>query len=321
MPDVVFEFRPMLATPVATFPDGDWAAEVKWDGVRAAAEIGPHGVRLWSRNGNDITAGYPELAPMRVDGRERAVIDGEIVAATDDGRPSFELLQQRMHTRDTEQVRRFQATIPVAFLAFDVLALGDVEQFSRPWHERRATLDELAVSGPSWRTPPVARGDAAATLVEITRQRGLEGVVAKRVDSRYEPGRRSPAWRKLKHFLSQDFVVGGHEPGSGRRTDSIGSLLLGVHEGDDLVFAGAVGSGLTDAMLPVLRDALARIERSTSPFVRGSVPRTAHFVEPVIVVEVRFANWTSAGVVRTPSYRGIRPDIDPASVVRLLPPD
>jgi bifunctional non-homologous end joining protein LigD len=154
----------------------------------------------------------------------------------------------------------------------------------------------------------------------MTRDQGLEGVVLKRVDSRYEPGRRSPAWRKLKHFVSQDFVVGGFEPGAGRRADSIGSLLLGVHDPDGLVFAGAVGSGLTDAMLPILLAALSRIERATSPFVRGSPPRAARFVEPVIVVEVRFANWTSAGVIRAPSYRGIRPDIDPASVVRLPTP-
>jgi bifunctional non-homologous end joining protein LigD len=313
-----FVFRPMLATPADALPAaGEWAAEIKWDGVRCAAVLEAGRCTLWSRNGNDITDGYPELAELAAAVDRPLVLDGEIVATDDTGRPSFERLQQRMHVRAPDAVARLRSDIPVAFLAFDLLAVDGQERYDRAWHERRAELESLAISGAHWSTPPAAVGDGVAALVALTHDHALEGFVAKRVDARYEPGRRSPAWCKVKHFRSQEFVVGGWEPGTGGRAGTIGSLLLGVHTDAGLRFVGGVGTGFTNEMLAALLDALERIERPTSPFTAGVVPRGARFVEPIVVVDVRFVQWTTTGAIRAPSFRGVRPDIDPTTVVRL----
>lgn len=311
----MFSYRPMLATAARDLPSGDWVGEVKWDGVRAAAIIGGSELTLISRNGNDITAAYPELTGLGA-ALPEGVLDGEIVASDDQGRPSFERLQQRMHVRDRDAVRRLAETIPVAYLAFDLLELSGADQMPQPWTERRARLVDLGVNGSHWNTPAVAETDAIPALFALTREQGLEGVVVKRPSSQYEPGRRSTSWRKVKHFTSREFVVGGYEFGTRGRQGTIGALLLGAYDGADLVYCGEVGTGFTQEMLAVLFDSLRRIERSTSPFARGPVPKSARFVEPVIVVEVQFAQWTEAGVLRAPSFRGVRTDIDPADVAR-----
>jgi bifunctional non-homologous end joining protein LigD len=308
----------MLANPADELPDGDWAVEVKWDGVRAAAVLDHGQLRLISRNGRDITEGYPELAGLATV-TDQAVLDGEIVASDEQGRPSFERLQQRMHVREPTAIARLATAIPVAFLAFDVLQRAERDCFDEPWTSRRRLLTDLdlgAIPG-NWQVPPAALGDDGRTLFEHTRSSGLEGVVAKRTDARYEPGRRSSAWRKVKHFTSQEFIVGGYELGSGVRSGRLGSLLLGVHDdAGNLVFCGGVGTGFTNDVIDILTDTLARIERPTSPFF-GPTPTGARFVEPVIVVDVRFIQWTDAGAIRAPSFRGVRPDIDPAQVQRI----
>ncbi len=313
-----FVYRPMLATPAHQLPDGDWAIEVKWDGVRAAAVVESGRLRLISRNGRDITEGYPEIAGLaRV--VDDIVLDGEIVASDDHGRPSFERLQQRMHVRDPGAVVRLATTIPVAYLAFDVLRRARRDCTDEPWSVRRRALTDLdlAASPGNWQVPPAAIGDEGRRLFDHTIESGLEGVVAKRTDSRYESGRRSPAWRKVKHFTSQEFVVGGYEFGSGARNGRLGSLLLGVYDDRGaFVFCGGVGTGFTNEMIDILTETLGRIERPTSPF-SGPTPSGARFVEPVIVVDVRFIQWTDAGVIRAPSFRGVRPDIDPTQVQRI----
>ncbi len=310
-------YRPMLATATDALPTGDeWAAEVKWDGIRAGALLVDGGLRLITRNGNDVTVAYPELAGLAASIGRDALLDGEIVATDAAGNPSFERLQQRMHVRDQVAIARLADEIPVAYLSFDVLELDGLPRVDETWHARRGALESLGVAGPCWQTPPVSVG-GATTLFELTEARGLEGVVAKHVESRYEFGRRSRMWRKVKHFHTGDFVVGGYEPGTRGRANTIGALLLGVYDGDTLVFAGEVGTGFTHATLAILHEALERIRRPTSPFAAGIMPpRGAVFVEPVIVVEVRFAHWTDAGVVRAPSFRGVRADIDPRSVER-----
>ncbi len=308
----------MLAATADAVPDGEWAVEVKWDGVRAAAVIADGRLRLISRNCRDITEGYPELAGLRAVA-PRTVLDGEIVATDDRGLPSFERLQQRMHVRDPAAVARLAASVPVAFLAFDLLQFDGRDCCDEPWSIRRQRLTglEIGATNGNWQVPPAAIGDDGRRLFDHTVAAGLEGVVAKRVDARYEPGRRSPSWRKIKHFTSQEFVVGGYELGSGARSGRLGSLLLGVHnDAGDLEFCGGVGTGFTNEMIDILTEALTRIERSTSPFV-GPVPSGARFVEPVIVVDVRFIQWTEGGAVRAPSFRGVRPDIDPAHVQRI----
>ncbi|MDQ1386097.1 MAG: bifunctional non-ous end joining protein LigD, partial [Actinomycetota bacterium] len=270
-------------------------------------------------NGNDVTRRYPELRRLgEALGTREIVLDGEIVAFDEEGRPSFELLQRRMHVESESVIRRLIGEVPVTYVLFDALWLDGHSLLDLPYSDRRARLRELDLNGLSWQTPPHEEGDGSTTL-EISKQFGLEGVVAKRVDSRYEPGRRSRAWIKVKNHLRQEFVVGGWQPGEKGRTGSIGSLLVGYYEGEVLHYAGKVGSGLS---APVIAELEARFQaeaRADSPFGAGRVPKGVRFVEPTLVVEVRFTEWTSAGNIRHPTFLGIRTDKDPREVVREMP--
>jgi bifunctional non-homologous end joining protein LigD len=201
---------------------------------------------------------------------------------------------------------------------FDVLWLDGHSLMELPYEARRAQLVELDLNGPNWQTPPNEVGDGTA-IIDVSKRFGLEGVMAKRLDSVYEPGKRSRAWLKLKNRMRQEFVVGGWQPGEGGRTGSIGSLLVGYYDGDDLVYAGKAGSGLSGAMIRELERLFAQSERDTSPFVRGRVPKGVRFVEPMLVVEVEFTEWTSVGNIRQPTFLGTRADKDPREVVREIP--
>ena len=318
LPDLV---RPMLAT-AGTLPpvteEERWAFEMKWDGVRAVAYVDRGTVRLLTRNDRDVTATYPELRGLgEALGEVRAVLDGEIVAFDGSGRPSFGELQQRMHVQRPSAALR--ARVPVSYLVFDLLHVSGRSLLDAPYDERRAALEALGVDGPHWATPPAFEGDGAAAL-EVSRAQGLEGVLAKRRDSRYEPGRRSRSWVKVKHQRTQEVVVGGWRPGEGRRSGGIGSLLLGVPDGSGrLVYAGHVGTGFTDRVLDELWAALQPLSRKTSPFA-DELPRAhardAHWVTPKLVGEVVFTEWTRDGRLRHPVWRGLRPDKSPAEVVR-----
>jgi len=314
------ELRPMLATLGKRRPAGDgWAWELKWDGIRALCYVDGGRIRLVTRNGNDVTRRYPELRKLGESlGTREVVLDGEIVAVDDAGRPSFERLQRRMHVEGDAAIRRLVQDVPVDYMVFDVLWLDGRSTMDLAYSERRARLAELGLNGPSWQTPPHETGDGSATW-DVSTRFGLEGVVAKRVDSRYEPGKRSAAWVKVKHSLRQEFVVGGWQPGEGGRAGSIGSLLVGYYDGDTLVYAGKVGSGLSGAMIDELEQLFARCGRGDSPFARGRVPKGVHFVEPLLVVDVRFTEWTSAGNIRQPTFVGTRADKDPRDVVREVP--
>jgi bifunctional non-homologous end joining protein LigD len=308
----------MLATPARELPHrAGWAYEMKWDGVRAVARVRGGALRLVSRNGNDVTPAYPELQGLAaVLAPHDAVLDGEIVAFDELGRASFEVLQSRMHVRDERAVARLVTETPVVYMLFDLLELDDESFVRLPYRERRARLEALALSGPHWQTPPAAEDDPDAAL-EASRRLGFEGVVATRLDAPYESGRHSTNWVKVKHQLRQEFVVGGYEPGAGGREGTIGSLLLGVHDDTGpLRYAGKVGTGFTVAELERLRAVMAPLETPTSPFAGGGTPRTARFVEPRLVVEVRFTEWTTAGRVRQAAYLGQRDDKDPGDVVR-----
>ncbi|HEX5616753.1 MAG TPA: non-homologous end-joining DNA ligase [Acidimicrobiia bacterium] len=314
------DLLPMLATP-GRAPVGDgWVWELKWDGVRALVHIAAGGVQVRARSGRDITARYPELQGLSeaCPGRD-ATLDGEIVATGDDGLPSFEQLQRRMHVDDPRAVARLVRDVPIAFIAFDLLALDGAELFDEPWSVRRAALDALALDGPAWRTSPFETGDGART-VAFSRAHMMEGVVAKRADSRYVPGQRSRAWIKVKHHRRQEFVVGGWVPGTGSRADTFGALVLGVYDDADagrvLRCVGKVGTGFSNAHLAWFVGALQQRAIDTSPFGAGAVPRDARFVVPELVVEVRFTEWTSSGTVRHPAFMGVRDDKDPTSVVR-----
>lgn len=308
----------MLATLAREVPSGaDWAYEMKWDGVRALVLVRDEHVRVTSRNGRDVTAGYPELDALAAElGTSAVLLDGEIVALNDDGRPDFQLLQRRMHVRDPAAVRALGREVPVAFMIFDILWLDGQMVTALAYTDRRRLLDALELNGEKWQTPPAASGEGDAALA-TSRELGLEGVVAKRLESRYEPGRRSPAWRKIKHEHRQEFVIGGWTAGQGGRSGRVGALLLGYYdEAGSLHYAGKVGTGFSADEMDRLDALLTPIEQDVNPFSGPGVPRAAHFVVPRYLAEVRFAEWTDAGLIRQPAYLGLRDDKQPTDVVK-----
>jgi bifunctional non-homologous end joining protein LigD len=313
-------FTPMLAMPgelPAAGQDRAWGYEFKWDGVRAVASVDGGRVTLRSRKGEDITVRYPEVAsalPPALTGRD-VVVDGEIVAMDDQGRPDFGALQNRMH-RTGPEVRGMAAAKPVTYLVFDLLADEEGALLDRPYAERRERLDALAPAGRRWVLTPWFRSGGADVLA-ASLENGLEGVVAKRLDSPYRPGVRAAEWIKVKNFRTQSVVVGGWRPGKGRREGGVGSLLFGVHDDEGrLVYAGHVGTGFTEQALREIERLFTA--RATSPF-DGDLPREvtkdAHWVEPTLVGEVAYGQWTTDGRLRHPSWRGLRDDVDPEDVV------
>jgi bifunctional non-homologous end joining protein LigD len=314
--------RPMLAV-IGTFPARDapaWAVEMKWDGVRALAFIEAGRLTLRSRTGKDITSTYPELAGLgNAIGRRQALLDGEIVAFNSAGQPDFEALQPRMHVTDPGQAVRLAGLTPVTYLAFDLLQLDGRPLADLPYRDRRQLLDPLIPNATRFLCPPAFPGDDFAAVLAASLANGLEGVVAKRLDSRYEPGTRSAEWVKVKNFRRQEVVVAGWKPGKGNREGQVGSLLIGVHSADGFVYCGHVGTGFTVATLHMLGERLAPLRRDSSPF-DGPVPpeyaRPAVWVEPRLVIEVAFERWTRSGRMRAPAYKGMREDKDPGQVVR-----
>ncbi|MGY1692859.1 non-homologous end-joining DNA ligase [Geodermatophilus sp. SYSU D01105] len=310
---------PMLATLGALPPaaqDSQWGYEFKWDGVRAVAAVRDGALTLWARSGTEITVRYPELGrlPAALAGHD-AVVDGEVVALDERGRPDFGALQGRMH-RTGPEVHRMAAAAPVTYLVFDLLAWDGESLVDLPYAERRERLDALGIGGQRWVGTPWFRGGGEAVLA-ASRDNGLEGIVAKRLDSPYRPGLRGPDWRKVKNLRTQAVVVGGWRPGQGRRAGGVGSLLVGLHDDRGrFVYAGHVGTGFTARALRDLGELFT--PRRSSPF-EGDLPREvtrdARWVEPDLVGEVAFAVWTADGRMRHPSWRGLRDDLAPEDVV------
>lgn len=316
---------PMLATAGSVadlYAPGQWAYEVKWDGYRAVAAVRgdrdgrPGSLRLRSRSGLDLTAAYPELGELSaVLAGHDAVLDGEIVAFDAAGRTDFGRLQQRGDPA---------LGVRAHFLAFDVLHLDGVSLLAQPYPRRREVLDALlaapAAGGGHVHLPPTFGSDLDVAL-DVSRSMRLEGIMAKRLDSVYQPGRRTRAWLKIKHVRAQEVVVVGWTPGTGRRAGTLGALLLALPDAaaaSGWAYVGKVGTGFSDRALGEIRDLLAPQERAT-PVVAG-VPRTdardAHWVEPALVGEVSYAEWTTTGRLRHPAWRGWRTDKDPADVRR-----
>ena len=312
---------PMLAggsTPPRTLEG--WLVEPKWDGIRVVVTVHDGRVRLTSRNGNDVTSAYPELAGLgtALHGRS-AVLDGEVVTFDDRGRPSFQRLQRRMHVRSPAP--DLVQEVPVETILFDVLWVDGELLTGRPTKDRRQTLEALGVDAPCWRITPLMPPAPVDELLAACRQVGLEGYMLKRADAPYLPGRRSPSWVKLKCVQRREMVVGGWLPGSGGRSGSVGSLAVGVYGldratgGSDgrLRFAGAVGSGLTEDWIRQLKTVFERAAREDNPFAERLLG--VRFVEPVLVAEVGYSHITEGGTLRHPTLQGFRTDLVPAEVV------
>ncbi len=305
--------EPMLATAgtLADVAHGTWRFEGKWDGVRALVELNAGRYRLVSRNGNEMTDLYPELAEVQhlMDGHI-AVLDAEIVAFDGQGVSDFSLLQRRMKLTKAAEIERTANTVPVELLVFDVLYLDGISLLAKTYDDRRRVLEALPLDGRSIRVPPQLAGPASEALVR-SRDDRWEGVVAKRADSPYLPGKRGGQWIKLKNQSVQEVVVVGWRPGAGRRAGGIGSLLLALPAGGGFEYVGKVGTGFTDAELDDLRRLLEPLNQKPSP-VTSLMPRAetvdARWVRPELVGEVIFANWTGDGRLRQASWRGLRTD-------------
>lgn len=323
-PPMPEDLAPMLATLAAKLPTGPgWCFESKWDGVRAVAFIDGPRIRLTSRNRLDITHRYPEivmgLAALMggaAAGR-RAILDGEIVALDADGRPSFERLQRRMNVADRSAVIRRSGAIPVCYMVFDLLWLGDRLLVEEPYEKRRQRLTTLTGTGRHVQVPPM-EPDRGEAVLAAARKLGLEGVVAKRCDGAYRPGQRTPDWLKVKLTHRQEFVVGGWLPMRGHG-EEVGALLLGYYDGPRFRYAGKVGTGFTNAERSRLKKLLLSHRRDAEPFEPRSDQRGAHWADPALVAEVEYREWTEAGSLRHPSYKGLRPDKPAAEVVREKP--
>lgn len=306
----------MLATLTdEPFSDDGWVFERKLDGVRCLAFRDGDEVRLRSRARNVLDHTYPELVDALLDQPvSRFVVDGEVVAFEGD-RTSFARLQQRLGITDPARARR--SPVAVFFYAFDLLHLEGHDTTSLPLRERKAFLRRAIEFEDPLRLSPHRNGDGR-TFLEEACQRGWEGLIAKRADSRYV-GKRSRDWLKLKCSARQEFVVGGFTDPEGART-GFGALLVGYYDGPDLVYAGKVGTGYSDALLRDLRRRLGDMETTTSPFVRDAIrARGVHWVRPELVAEVAFTEWTTDGKLRHPRFEGLRDDKPPADVVRESP--
>ncbi|GAA4117980.1 hypothetical protein GCM10022215_19060 [Nocardioides fonticola] len=303
--------RPMLATKGTRPPEGEgWWHEVKWDGVRALVEVDRTGTtRITSRNENAITPAWPELADPPTGARD-LLLDGEIIALNDAGVPDFRTLQDRMHVRNAASAARWSQRRPALLMVFDLLRLDGRDLTGLPLTERRERLEALREEGlgGAWQLPEVyAEG---AMLWEATLQQGLEGVVSKRVDSRYRPGERSPHWLKMPHRHRASYVVGGWRPQEGTR-DRLAALLVGEPTPEGLLYRGRVGSGIGATWSTRLRDLLAPLHTTISPFA-DDVPavdaRGTTWVEPVLVVEVE-THGHGHRRMRQPSFQGVRTDV------------
>ncbi len=307
--------RPMLATKGDHVPTGEgWTHEVKWDGMRILADTRRDGPtartrpRLTSRNDNDVTGAWPDVAVSPL-GERDLLVDGEVIALDERGVPDFRVLQERMHVRRATTVARLVQTVPVTFMVFDLLRLDGRDLTGQPLAARRELLT-ATLDGSAWPVPPAY--DDGPMLLEATAQQGLEGIVSKRLDSTYRPGERTPHWLKFPHRHRLSYVVGGWRPQEGTR-DRLAALLVGEPTPGGLVYRGRVGSGIAAWQSRLLADAVAGLARADSPFA-DEVPLIdaagTTWVEPTLVVDVD-THGRGYQRLRQPSYQGLRTDLRP----------
>ena len=292
---LTFPVPPMKST-LGTLPTEDdlWAYEIKWDGYRTLAFVDDGRVRLQSSNLLDVTRRYPEIQPLAAElGEHRAVLDGELVVVDERGRPRFELIQRK-------EMDRLEA----AYFVFDVLAIDRHDTIGLPYEERRRLLRELLDDGPNWQVPAHRLGDGQA-LLDATEAQELEGVMAKRLGTTYRPGARSKDWRKVKHRRKAEVVIGGYSPGTGNRSSTFGSLLVGRWIDGKLAFAGGVGTGFNQRRLEELKSRFDELRTATCPFdppPPTSYRRGAVWVQPVLGARVELTEFTNEGYVRQSSF-------------------
>ena len=326
------QIDPMLAKP-GEVPESDsdeWAYEIKWDGVRVLGYANHGKWRMLSRRQEEVTARYPELEGIaEAIGDRAAILDGEVVALDKDGRPRFQLIQSRMGLASAAAVQARMKEQPVDYVIFDLLHLDGRRVRELPYIQRRELLEGLGLDAPRWRTPRY-RLDGGADLLEAARRQGLEGIVSKRTQSPYRPGKRTGEWIKTRLWRRQEFAIGGYIPGEGSRAKRVGSVLVGYYDKraselrkgktQTLHFAGGVGSGLKETDLDFLTRELHKRERPDSPFDLGAPAgpkaRFAVWCEPALVCEVSWTEWTNEGTLRQPAFKGMRDDKDPREVVK-----
>jgi len=316
--------RPMLAL-LSALPSKPelYGFEYKWDGIRALAFIKGEDLRIETRNLKDITASYPELAglPVHMNGRT-AILDGEIVAISSKGYPSFGLLQHRLGVTGAN-VARLAKEIPVTYMIFDVLYLDGRSLLEVKYTDRREALEALKLDAESWKTPPSNPGEGEA-MFETARVRNLEGVVGKKLDSLYHEGARNGEWLKTKLVARQEYVVGGWMPVS--RGKGVGALLIGFYDvtpaqakkrgsPQRLIYAGKVGSGYTDRDRVELQKQLEKLKRSDTPFADGAGWPGANYAEPKMVAEIEYRGRAKNHHLRQPAFKGLRTDKRPEEVI------
>lgn len=322
--------KPMLAkTGQLPANQADYSYEIKWDGIRIILYLEDQTCKLISRNLKDLTRQYPELAALgnRLNSSHKEIIlDGEIVAFDAGGLPSFSLLQHRMGLTDDRQITNMLQQLPVTYIIFDILSLDGQLLLEKSYTARRAILEDLALEGSHWQTPAYQTGDGQ-TILTASRKLGLEGIVAKQLDSPYQAGKRTGAWLKIKNQRRQELLIGGWVPGQGKRQGMLGALLVGCYDSTPeeaaargvpqrLLYAGKAGTGFSQATLLTLAKLLAPLHRDTSPFDQDLPVRNARFVKPMLVGEFEFTEWTPNHTLRHPSFKGLRDDKDPRQVIR-----
>jgi bifunctional non-homologous end joining protein LigD len=320
--------KPMLAKPAKLPLNGDqYSFEIKWDGIRAILYYTTDQIIITSRNLKDITSQYPELQQLKeMLVAQQVILDGEIIALDKKGHPSFSLLQQRMGLNSPTIIKNKMLEIPVTYIIFDILHFNQRSLVDLSYIERRHILEKLNLAGTNWQTPDYQQGSGKEILAAVSALE-LEGIVAKRLTSSYTPGKRSEDWLKIKNQHRQELVIGGWLPGKGQRSGGIGSLLLGYYDitlqqakkenkQQHFRYAGKVGTGFTKDVLHKLLTLLTPLHRTTNPFTINNFPKTTIFVEPQLVGEFEFTEWTPNHTLRHPSFKGLRNDKSAHDVIR-----
>ena len=322
--------KPMLAKPGSLPDEQDKCSfEIKWDGIRAIFYLEKNKYKLLSRNLKDITGQYPEFLALAEETGSNCtdlILDGEIVAFDSSGLPSFSRLQHRMGLTQDKAIREMMQKVPTHYMIFDILSLNGSLLLHKTYSERRAILENLRLDGAHWQTPAYKTGNGTDILA-ASRKLGLEGIIVKRLDSSYQPGKRTGAWLKIKNQHRQELLICGWVPGQGTRAGTIGALLIGYYDvlpqiatasgiPQQLLYAGKAGTGFTQDFLAMLSKRLESIARQTNPFAQDPAVKNAHFVEPVLIGEFEFTEWTPNNTLRHPAFKGLRDDKDPRQIIR-----